>query len=160
MQQRNLLVTGLFAVSLVLGASEASAQPKPWYWSWWPSHWENQRFEPYLEHPKHPHNTQWDSEKWEPADWAAQKQGGSLELIRGFYSANILSGQYVDDELPVLEVGPNFYHLSGQDKRRVTALVDDYYKITTNHLNAMYEIRDWRTHKPIGTYTTRGLHLQ
>ncbi len=155
-----LRFSALLALVVMLGASPVSAEPKPWYFSWWPSHWENQRFEPYLEGPKHPHNTQWSHKAWEPADWAAQRPGGAFEVIQGFYRANILRDQYVDDDMPVLEVGPNFYHLSGYDKRRVTRLVDDYYQITSNHLNAMYTIRDWRTGKPIGTYTTHGLSLQ
>lgn len=152
--------SALLALILILGALPAQAEPKPWYFSWWPSHWENLTFEPYLEGPKHPHNTQWDRQKWEPADWAAQREGGSAEVIQGFYRARILSRQFIDDEMPVLEVGPNFYHLSGYDKRRVTKLVDDHYQITANHLNAMYIIHDWRTHRPIGTYTAHGLQLQ
>lgn len=155
-----LRFSALLALVIILGASPASAEPKPWYFSWWPSHWLNQDFEPHLDHPKHPHNTQWNNKSWEPADWAAQRPGGSLEVIQGFYRANILRKQYVDDDMPVLEVGPNFYHLSGYDKRRVTKLVDDYYQITANHLNAMYMIRDGRTGEPIGNYTAYGLSLQ
>lgn len=155
-----LRFSAILALVLILCTSPASAEPKPWYFSWWPSHWIDQNFEPHLEGPKHPHNTQWDSKSWEPADWAAQRPGGSLEVIQGFYRANILHRQYVDDDMPVLEVGPNFYHLSGYDKRRVTKLVDDYYQITANHLNAMYMIRDWRTGQPIGNYTAHGLSLQ
>lgn len=138
----------------------AKADPKPWYWSWWPSHWNNLTWQPYLEDAKNPQVNQWDDKDWEPADWAAQRQGGSLEVIKGFYSADILRRQYVKDRVPVLEVGPNFYHLSGYDKRRVVQMVDDHYQITANHLNAMFTLTDWRTRKPIGIYTAHGLQLQ
>lgn len=149
------------ALVLVLAADPVRAEPKPWIFGWWPSHWENLNFvEPYLDGPKHPHNTQWDSQGWETADWAAQREGGTLEVIHDYYRAGVLQRQYVDDHMPVLEVGPNFYHLSGQDKRRITRLIDDHFQITTNHLNAMYTLRDGRTGRPIGTYTAYGLHLQ
>lgn len=149
-----------FLVTAVLVSSPAMATPKPWYFGWWPSHWENLTFEPYLEDAKQPHNTQWDRQKWETADWSAQRPNGSADVIYGFYHAKILHKQYLDDDMPVLEVGPGFYSLSGGDKRRVTKLIDEHYRITSDHLNAMYVIHDWRTHEPIGTYTAHGLSLQ
>src|SRR5690606_5141360 len=102
-----------FCFALVLAfcgvvAVPAHADPKPWIWSWWPSHWENQNFQPYLEDVKQPHNSQWDHKNWEPADWAAQKAGGSKDVIQGFYDAGILRGQDTKRDVPVLIVGPNF----------------------------------------------------
>lgn len=159
---RILAMTAIFLAggSALLAPMSAKAEPKMTYWSWWPEHWENLDWQPYLEDSKQAHNSQWDQKKWEPADWAAQKPGGSAEIIRGFYNAEILSGQYIDDEMPVLEVGPNFYHLSGYDKRRVAETVDDYYQITASKLNGMYMIYDWRSKKPIGSYTAHGLQIQ
>lgn len=160
MSLRPFLSFAVFMALLGAAPGAAHADAKPWIWSWWPSHWDNLTFEPYLEGAKHPHNTQWDDKKWEPADWAAQKPKGSLQVIQGFYTANILKGQDVEDDVPVLIVGPNFYHLSGYDKRRVVAMVDDYYKITSRKLNGMFTITDWRSDKPIGVYTANGLQLQ
>ncbi len=160
MKLRSMVATGVFAAFLVAGIHPASAEPKPWYWSWWPSHWYDLDYQPYLEDGTHPHNTQWDDKKWEPADWAAQRPNGSDDVIKGFYRAGVLSRQYMDDDMPVLEVGPGFYSLSGYDKRRVTRLIDDHYQITANHENAMFMLYDWRTRKPIGSYTAHGLQIQ
>jgi hypothetical protein len=160
MSLRLFLSFAVFMVLLGAASIPAHADAKPWIWSWWPSHWDNMTFEPYLEGAKHPHNTQWDDKNWEPADWAAQKPKGSLQVIQGFYTAGILQGQDVEDDVPVLIVGPNFYHLSGYDKRRVVAMVDDYYKITSSKLNGMFTVTDWRSKKPIGIYTATGLQLQ
>ena len=141
-------------------AGPAKAEPKAGYWAWWPEHWQDLTFKPYLEPPVGPQNSQWEEKKWEPADWSAQRAGGGKQVIRDFYRAEILSNQYVKDHVPVLEVGPNFYNLSGYDKRRVMRLIDDAYKITGDHENAMFTVTDWRTKKQIGLYTANGLQLQ
>jgi hypothetical protein len=160
MTLRLTLAAGIFATLMAVGVSPANAGPKPWYWSWWPSHWYNLDYQPYLEDGKHPHNTQWDDKTWEPADWAAQRPKGADDVIKAFYRADILSRQYMDGEMPVLEVGPNFYNLSGYDKRRIARMVDDHYQITANHENGMFMLYDWRTHEPIGSYTAYGLQIQ
>lgn len=157
---RHAVSFALFLALLGGMAGMAKAEPKPWYWSWWPSHWHQGMWEPYLEDAKHPHNTQWDHKVWEPADWAAQRPNGNEQVIKGFYTAQILHSQYMEDDVPVLAVGPNFYHLSGYDKRRVVQTVDDHYQITASRLNGMFTVTDWRTRKPIGLYTAHGLQLQ
>ena len=150
----------VFMAIVLFFALPAQAEPKATYWAWWPEHWQNLDWTPYLEDAKHPHNTQWDHVKWTPADWAAQEPKGASDVIRHFYLADVLRRQYVDDEMPVLEVGPNFYHLSGQDKRRLMRTIDDHYQITASKLNGMFMITDWRTRKPIGSYTVHGLQIQ
>ena len=160
MQLRKSLCFALFLALMSAVPATAKAEPKPWPFSWWPSHWENLTFKPYLEHPTQPQNSQWDEKTWEPADWAAQRKGGSDQVIQGFYNSGILNDQYVENDVPVLEVGPGFYRLSGYDKRRVMRVVDDYYKITSNHGNAIFTVADWRSHEPIGLYTANGLQLQ
>jgi len=153
-----------FAVMAVFGVVfttlPAQAQPKYSYWAWPESHWVDQNFRPYLEHPKHPHNSQWDHKVWEPADWSAQSDIGNAGILRGFYVSEIFVRQYMDGDMPVLVVGPNFYHLSGYDKRRVTRMVDEYYQITSARPNALFTVEDWRSRKPIGIYTAHGLQLQ
>lgn len=139
--------------------SNAYAEPKPWIWGWWPSHWDNLDFEPYLEDAKYPHNSQWDKNPWKPEHWAQQRESGK-HVIEGFYRADIIREQYVDDDIPVLVVGPGFYLLGGQDKRRVTKMVDDVYNITSTRLNGMYMLYDWKTEKAIGAYTKYGLQIQ
>lgn len=140
-------------------SSAAYAEPKPWVWSWWGSHWENQDFIPYLENGKHPHNTQWNGSGWQPEHWEAQR-ADAMTVIRGFYAAGILRDQYADDEVPVLEVGPGFYALGGYDKRRVAEMVDYVYGITAKKPDGMFMLYDWETEEAIGSYTRYGLQLQ
>ena len=139
--------------------SVAQAEPKPWILGWWESHWVNQDFEPYLESAKHPHNSQWNDSNWRPDDWTQQRES-DLAVLRGFYRADVLNDQYTEDEIPVLEVGPGFYMLGGQDKRRVAEMVDSVYQITTNKQYGMFLLYDWKTDEAIGSYTQYGLQLQ
>jgi hypothetical protein len=149
----------LFVLTLcVTVCTTAQAEPKPTYWNWWPSHWDNLDYEPYLENAKHPHNSQWNRDKWLPRHWEEQRADG-LSVIDGFYKADILRNQVEKNDLPILVVGPNFYHLGGQDKRRVTSMIDYVYKITEKE-NGMYTLEDWYTRQPIGVYTRYGLQMQ
>lgn len=157
---RRLVLFIALLVSVSLLAGKAQAEPKIFGLFWGPSHWETFTVTPYLEDPQYTQNTQWSQRQWEPADWSAQYKDGSDAVIQKFYKSGILHRQYMDDGVPVLEVGPNFYHLSGHDKRRVAKFVDEHYQITQGHLNGMYTLADWRTHRPIGLYTVSGLQLQ
>ncbi|MBI4031471.1 MAG: hypothetical protein HY370_07310 [Proteobacteria bacterium] len=156
---RQVFVLSLFFIVLT-AAGAARAEPKPWIWSWWPSHWKDLDFRPYIEEGQHQHNSQWDKSLWEPAHWIEQKPGDRLQIMRDFYKSDILRGQYEDNDVPVLEVGPAFYMLGGEDRRRVVRTVDEIYEITPMHENAMFMLYDWRTKKPIGAYTRYGLQLQ
>jgi hypothetical protein len=144
---------------LVIGAQPAMAESKIWVFGWPEGHFENQDFEPYLDTAKEPHNSQWNSINWKPEDWISQR-GGENNMIRSLYFADIIRDQYEDNGVPVLEVGPNFYNLSGFDKRRVTELFDEVYEITLSKENGMYMLYDWDTEEPIGAYTKYGLQLQ
>lgn len=153
----------LFFIFITMGcgfSGPVRAEPKPWVFGWWPSHWKNLDFKPYIEDPKQPHNSQWNDANWHPQDWVDQRGGEGAKLIRGFYYADILRGQHVEDDVLVLEVGPAFYMLGGEDKRRVAAAVDHVYKVTDSRINGMYMLHDWRTGKEIGSYTRYGLQLQ
>ena len=148
-----------FVFSMVCFATAAQAEPKPWIWSWWPSHWEGLDFEPYIDDAKHPHNSEWNASEWQPGDWIVQRPD-QLHLVRGFYRADILRDQFEDDDIPVLQVGPGFYRLGGQDQRRVARTVDEIYGITARHKSGIYMLEDWRTKQTIGLYTSHGLQLQ
>lgn len=157
------MIFRVFAVCFILSlpTSAFAADGKPWYWSWWPSHWADLDFEkPYLDGPKIPHNSQWNKRDWTPSDWTEQRVGGADELIADFYTAGILSDQYQDDEVPVLEVGPTFFRLSGQEQRRVLAVVDDRFQITSAQENGMFYIYHYDTRKPVGIYTAQGVQFQ
>lgn len=149
----------IFALILAVYSLPAQASPKPWVWSWWPSHWDNQDFKPYLEDPKEPHNSQWDNDLWEPSDWYDDHASPKTTMDK-LYGAGIITDQYVDDDVPVLEVGHNFMRLSGQEKRRVAAFVDHVFGITQARENGMFYVYYEVTDKPIGVYTKDGLQLQ
>jgi hypothetical protein len=146
-------------VAIVSMSSNAYAGPKPWIWSWWPSHWEDQDFKPYPDNPKHTHYSRFEENDWVPGDWISQRASGD-RLIKELYVANILHKQYMDDDMPVLEVGPGFYKLGGRDKRRVLQTVDEVYQITAAKPYGLFMVHDWKTHKPIGAYTQYGLQMK
>lgn len=159
---KNGLKTAILSLAAVgcLAGGPACAQSKPWIWSWWPSHWKDLDFKYHLEDPKQTHDYRWKGGSWRPGHWAAQRAGGGEELIHGFYKARIVTGQYEDDGVPVLEVGPGFYHLGGEDKRRVARTVDDVYGITASAENGIYMLYDWYSGEPVGIYSRNGLQLQ
>lgn len=150
----------LAAPLLTLAAGTAQAGPKFWIFGWGDSHWGQLDFAPYMEPSKTPQNTQWAADDWAPQHWIAQR-GRDSALLHGFYSADIIRDQYISWRgMPVLEVGPGFYMLGSQDKRRVTKTLDHVYNITTGRPNGMYILRDWRTDRTVGVYTRAGLQLQ
>lgn len=113
---------------------------------------------PYLENPAHVQVPQWAHENWYAEDWTSQKSG--LELVKGFYDADILRNQTkAISGVPILVVGPNFYRLSGYDKRRVSHIVDVTYGITSAKPDGAFLLRDWHTRKPIGVFDQNGLRL-
>lgn len=115
-------------------------------------------FQPYLEDSRHLQVPQWAHEDWYVEDWTVQQDG--MTLIQGFYAADILRDQTVGHaDLPVLVVGPNFYRLSGFDKRRVVHTVDVTYGLTDRKENAAFMLTDWYTKKPIGMFDKTGLRL-
>ena len=149
--------------ALMLGAfaqMPAHAESKFHGW-WWPSsHWKNQDFKPYYQDGTWPHQTQWDTENWQPQDWVEFSGGNGLALIEKFYTTGIIYDQYVEDGTPYLDIGVNFYHLSGFDKKRVASTVDHVYQVTRNS-PGMFFVRDHITEKVIGYYTpSAGLILE
>lgn len=174
---KNIVVFLMVSIILVgagLLNAPAYAQQKPWWtvyapgkwlFGWYPDHWKNQDFQPYYDYAKDPHNSQWDFKDgqpntWTPAEWVSQRSSG-LALINSWYHAGIIRDQYVAtlDQRPILKVGPNFYHLSGEDKRRVAATVDYVYGATQKSPNMFY-LLDYSTNDFIGYYTKDGLVLQ
>ncbi|MCB1558832.1 MAG: hypothetical protein KDJ50_07935 [Alphaproteobacteria bacterium] len=126
---------------------------------WWQSHWKNQDFIPYYDNGTEPHNTQWDKKEWHPTDWITMNGGDSQNLMHRWYTAKIINAQYYDDEIPYLDVGVNFYHLSGYDKSRIMETVNYIYQITEKSPRMFY-LRDPQTEKIIGYYGSDGLILQ
>ncbi len=114
---------------------------------------------PYLETAKIPHNSQWAHDDWTPQDWVETRGGKPINVINGLYEAQIITDQYTDDDVPVLEVGQAFLDLSTQEKYRVAAFVDSAYGITKKGKGAIM-IRFHKRDIPIGIFTKDGLQLQ
>ncbi len=117
------------------------------------------KFNPYLENGLAPHPETYPEDGWTPSVWVQQKRNG-LDLVNGFYRADIIRGQHVEDGASVVTVGPNFYRLGGQDKERVIASVDNVYGITAQRSDGAILLRDWSTRRDVGVFTKSGLMIQ
>lgn len=113
---------------------------------------------PYLEFEKHVQIPQWSHEDWVAEDWISQ-YNNPKDIVAGFYKADILRDQTFDEERKILVVGPNFYHLSGLDKRRVTHVVDVISGITKSSEEGAFFLKDWKTNDYIGVHDRFGLRL-
>lgn len=143
-------------------ASPALAEQKPWWIGWWPGHWEwtsYKKFQPYLENPKETQNQQWAAEDWYVQDWLSQNES-NFALIDGFFKADILRKQTSEGDIPVLIVGPQFYHLGGFDKRRVLTTLDTVYGITERGTHPVIVLKDWHTKREIGLFSKDGLQIE
>ena len=159
---RNILFLFSFLAVSLMAAPGAQAKSKPnmFMWPQGKEAWEDvKEFQPMLENGKHPHPAQWATEDWYAEDWISQRPSG-LALVQGYYNGDIIRDQDVDDDMPVLIVGPNFYRLSGYDKRRVVHTIDVVYGVTRAQPNAAIMLKDWHTRRPIGVFTRDGLSLQ
>lgn len=149
-----------FAVQMaVLGTLHA--ETKEVFLDWnrdYKQHRMQKKYNPHLENARHLQIPQWAHEDWYVEDWTSQQDG--MTLIKGFYAADILRDQTVGHaEVPVLVVGPNFYRLSGLDKRRVVTVVDTVYGVTEKSEGASFMLTDWHTSMPIGMFDKHGLRL-
>ena len=141
---------------------KASAESKTSWWGWGKKHEQYRQmngYHPYLENSRHVQIPQWAHKDWYAEDWTSQKDG--MTLVRGFYAADILRDQITAKKsaLPILVVGPNFYRLSGYDKRRVAHIVDVTYGITDSRKNGAFLLQDWNTRAQIGVFDENGLRL-
>ena len=152
-------------------AQQAYADSKRWYNEWTRRHneynHEIKKFQPFLTDERHEQIPQWDHKEWYAEDWLAQEENPE-DLIRRFYEGGILWDQVTqtkknrkgdEQSFPILVVGPNFYRLSGYDKRRVAHVVDIVYGVTKSKENGYFELYDWNTRMPIGTFNKDGLTL-
>lgn len=160
-----LILCAFFMISALGVVSAATAQSSKNMFGHWPiKHWEDQDFIPYYTNGTDPHNTQWNgfelnAQNWTPAQWVALNKWDGLGLIQRWYTADIVRDQMVEDDVPTLVVGPNFYHLSGADKRRVIQTIDHVYGVTQVKPRLFY-LKDWGTGRHIGYYSPQGLVLQ
>lgn len=120
-------------------------------------------FKPYLMDAQQEQTAQYRRESWQVADWAANQQAGA-EQIDAFFRSGVLmeydKGGWGADQ--TLVVGPEFYHLSGYDQRRVLDLFNHLYNVTTpdkKKKETVLSLKDWHTGRIIGIYTRSGLQL-
>lgn len=146
-----LLVLGC---GVVASLSPAYAQT-PGKFIWGPPNVDPVR--PYLQEAKLPQNSQWAEDAWTPQDWI-DSRGSAAAVIDGFYNAGIITDQYTDDNIPVLEVGQKFLELSDQEKRRVVAFMDDAFGVTENE--GIFMLYYYKHDVPVGVFGADGLQLQ
>ena len=152
----------LYAACLMtlLSPAAAQAEPKSFFGPWWSSHWVNQDFKPYYQDGQRPQTTQWRDENWQPQDWIDARQGNMDGLLKQWYEAAIIRSRYMDDDVPYVDVGINFYHLSGYDKGRILATIDHIFRATDKTPKTIF-VKDHITKKVIGVYTAQsGLVLE
>lgn len=114
----------------------------------------------YLEGAKLPQMLQWADDDFKAEDWIAARGGNSLAVVNGFYEAGMITDQYFDDDVPVLEVGRAFIELSHQDQWRVVTFMDEVFGITASHPDGVILIYFDPGRIPVGLYTAKGLQLQ
>ncbi len=115
---------------------------------------------PYLDEAKLPHNSQWAEDDWTPQDWIDMRGGSALNVMDGFYRANIITDQKFDDDVPLLEVGQGFMRLSAQEQQRVLAFIDDTYRVTAGSEAGVIEICLDHEDDIIGIFDKNGLQIQ
>ncbi len=155
-----VLFLAVLTINLVI-SGPVKAETKGFFGGWSAKHDQYRmakKYNPYLENARHLQIPQWGHEDWYVEDWTSQTDG--MTLIEGFYAADILRDQKAGHaDLPILVVGPNFYRLSGFDKRRVATTVDTVYGMTERSENSSFMLEDWHTCLPIGTFDKHGLRL-
>ena len=150
-----------FQVLIMILAGVSSAQADLFgntgKWIWGPPNTDPVR--PYLEEGKIPHNSQWADDEWEPQMWI-EDRGSAKAVIDGFYAAGVVTDQYIDHGMPVLEVGQTFLELSGQEKRRVAAFFDHVFRVTQTHEKGAFHIIFHKHDALVGLFGKEGLQLQ
>lgn len=153
------IANSLFCIALLSACSPMKLGLSDWRWSGEQNnHMPHAERDPYLEFEKHVQIPQWSHEDWVAEDWIDQYDDPK-DMIAGFYEADIIRDQTIDGERTILVVGPNFYHLSGFDKRRVSHVIDTIYGITKSSPEGAFFLKDWKTSKYIGVHDKHGLRL-
>lgn len=121
-------------------------------------------FHYYMEHPTHPHVHQWKNSSWTPRDWTMLDKSRNAQIVvEKLKHSKVIYDIIIDEDgedVPVVEVGPAFYKLGGQEKRRMAAYIDHVYNFTNGGQGGIFYLNDARKGWPIGIYTKHGLQLQ
>lgn len=107
--------------------------------------------------PQNEHPAAFNGQDWDPAAWGSAWTPD--KAVEKFFESRIFERRYVTKGgVPVVELGPTFYSLSGQDQSRTLKLMTDRAGIFRKGVSAV-ELTDWSTHDIVGVYTPQGLFL-
>lgn len=98
--------------------------------------------------------TIWEEPTWNPTLWDQDVYHTQAVLARFVNSGIVYNSYFKDGKMPVVKVGPAFYELSRQDQTNVLSYINKAYNVTAR--GGIIEVKDWKTKKAIGTYTTNG----
>ena len=97
--------------------------------------------------------------EWNPTAWPLSYQDKN-KFTQNLFDSDIIRDQYIKgDAVPVVVVGPNFYHLSDLDQYRLCKSLDMLYGATTGKYGH-FLLQDWYSKEIIGAYTKNGLDLR
>ncbi len=140
-------------LSIAMGSSTAIAGAK---WGSWgiPMYGVERGFE------RIAHANKFESSRYEQSQqWNNLEEKPLLDISK-LYRANILKKHYITrKDIATIEVGFNFYHLSGEDKRRVLKSFDKIHHYTTGEAQRIL-ILDGVTRDIVGEYGPEGIVLQ
>ncbi len=143
-----------FAVIFGVLALSACALPK-----YEQNNSQKKKFSPYLHEYGDTIPAQWQGRKWDPQQWPVSFQN-KQRFTQNLFDADIMRAQYIeDDSVPIVVVGPNFYHLSDLDQQRICETLDMLYGATTGKYGH-FLLKDWYSNAIIGDYTKTGLTLR
>ncbi len=151
----------LAVVILLIGAvSQAQAESKNWPigWNSWFSgmykyyHSRNSDFVPYVNTGKEVHLANLKDDNWSPDVWAHQYDDPK-KVVENFYESGIITRQYSDDDVAILQVGPGFYHLSAIDQNRVAKYLEFIHG--QKGVDMFFKLQDWHTKEIIGVYNSK-----
>jgi hypothetical protein len=92
------------------------------------------------------------------AQWSGKEKSALVDTTK-MKESGIVTKQYVNrHDVAILEVGTNFYHLSGRDQHRVIKSFDVVYNYSAQGAR-MIVIKDQVTEAVIGTYGADGTFL-
>jgi hypothetical protein len=123
---------------------------------WGDKIWEGQDFQPYLADQPIKNRIVWDRDNWTPQDWIDDVGGDARYVMRDLFGYGILTRQYRDGEIPVLEVGEPYLRLSHTDRLRVLRFVDHIFEITKEPNGMFFVYLKDVDDEPLGTYGNRG----
>jgi hypothetical protein len=160
-------ISGLSILAVaVLVSGIAEARDTPWYnWLFTPSKPDFERV--YTQDGKTPHNSQWETDAWQPDHWT-QDLGSKEAVLQRFEDAGWITDIEVDEDEAVtdatIEVGVAFLQLSDQEKNHIVKYVDDAYGVSKSG-GAVTVERDngfwpFKEPTPVGVYSKHGLQLQ